>query len=763
MKMTAVARPFTPKERPKDFYKKGSTMTYKQVMEDREKYNFRTSVRPSSAPNRESREYLKFVLRDRVVPTSARSRTRFGHAATSDMICEDNVLNSQDHGKEPKTDDRDMYQLVKAAKEAKTFEEEAEFFRKLQRNIQEAEVSDGDRKDAAPVFNKRLFASQGAVIITREARRLMEQNVALNETCDVTKALSKSELQSLRCVVDGLKLIHKGFDFVKDVLSRVMTYEVYNAFEHVQTKSWEEQLGCYYILNGAVEVTYDLRATESRNVYQANIIYSHGTGEYLGLVSPEGPTEDLSPPATIYTKEMTQFIRIDRHRFHALMSLAREMINNRKLRYISSHSFLKDVSEEVKQKILHKLTIQEFPANKVLLSQNDVTENLFVIMKGRCQTYREVFIPEAERKVLFYLTSREQDDFFGEECVLDELPAICTVVTVTACTCMKVHRSALKMVNKEKLARYIDEARHENPSDQELRDRGYNDHIWNRYKHAEIKVTLKEGGNLRYLSRPHSAMVRDRQPSDSEMHEENMRRFLLKGSQFLPVRAKSAYCPRSNGNIRQSRRPKTAFVGLVTETTEDKTESFESNAQDSGQDAIDVVNAMNVPVKQTDSALISLDMAKDIDQRVEKVHRKSIVPLLQAMQSKERLMAALDEQNDVGSVISQAWRAEHAQDAQNFMRNGVMVTMTSEDIVRKAKALADSYADSWKKNKAVNDEEWDTILHAENKQAKMLITANKMRMKDLKRRLAEIQKKRERDRKRNAPRQHGEFSDTESD
>lgn len=37
------------------------------------------------------------------------------------------------------------------------------------------------------------------------------------------------------------------------------------------------------------------------------------------------------------------------------------------------------------------------------------------------------------------------------------------------------------------------------------------------------------------------------------------------------------------------------------------------------------------------------------------------------MQSKEKLMAALDEQNDVGSALSKAWRAEHAQDSQNFM------------------------------------------------------------------------------------------------
>lgn len=75
------------------------------------------------------------------------------------------------------------------------------------------------------------------------------------------------------------------------------------------------------------------------------------------------------------------------------------------------------------------------------------------------------------------------------------------------------YRSALKMVNKEKLSRHIEERRHDIPSDQNLRDRGYNNSIWNRFKHTQVKTSLKEAGNLRYLSRPHSAMVRERPPS----------------------------------------------------------------------------------------------------------------------------------------------------------------------------------------------------------------------------------------------------------
>ena len=249
-----------------------------------------------------------------------------------------------------------MFEVVKAAREAKSFKDDVELFQNLEKSLKNP---DGDeKKDAAPVFNKRLFASQGTVIMTGEARRLMSINSIANEDCDTEAILTKRELQCLRCITEGLKLIHKGHDFVKDVLSRVVTYEVYQAFKYVPHKSWEEFLSCYYILNGAVEVTYDLRSRESRNVYQANIIYSHGTGEYLGLVSPEGPREDLAPPATIYTKELTQFIRVDRKRFHKLMEKATAMIDKQKRDYISRRSFLTKVSQSVKEKLLHKFTIQ---------------------------------------------------------------------------------------------------------------------------------------------------------------------------------------------------------------------------------------------------------------------------------------------------------------------------------------------------------------------------------------------------------------------
>ena len=53
-----------------------------------------------------------------------------------------------------------MFSVVKLAKEAKQFEEDTAFFRELEKSLQEPQHA-GDGSDT-PVFNKRLFASQGS-------------------------------------------------------------------------------------------------------------------------------------------------------------------------------------------------------------------------------------------------------------------------------------------------------------------------------------------------------------------------------------------------------------------------------------------------------------------------------------------------------------------------------------------------------------------------------------------------------------------------
>lgn len=66
--------------------------------------------------------------------------------------------------------------------------------------------------------------------------------------------MDKSELHTMRCVVDGLRLIHRGQDHIKDALSHVVTLESYSPHQYIVKRPYETQLSCYYIMHGAVQV-----------------------------------------------------------------------------------------------------------------------------------------------------------------------------------------------------------------------------------------------------------------------------------------------------------------------------------------------------------------------------------------------------------------------------------------------------------------------------------------------------------------------------
>ena len=80
----------------------------------------------------------------------------------------------------------------------------------------------------------------------------MEKNA--QKAHDEDHVLSKLEKSAMRCVTDGLSLVHMGYEYLKDCLAHVITYEEYNAYEYVVKRPHEDVLSCYYILHGAVEV-----------------------------------------------------------------------------------------------------------------------------------------------------------------------------------------------------------------------------------------------------------------------------------------------------------------------------------------------------------------------------------------------------------------------------------------------------------------------------------------------------------------------------
>jgi CRP-like cAMP-binding protein len=238
-----------------------------------------------------------------------------------------------------------MITIVKKAAERRRFAEAT-------KKAREAEAARHTQLNLPPVFNKRHF-SKGDVIVTSEARRIMEKKSSslLND-----EPLGRNEIAAMRCVVDGLKLIHKGVAYVKDCLAHCVTYESYKPFQYVTKQQHESSLSCYYILHGSVEVTYDFGVSNSLQVFEPNIIYTHTSGEYLGLVRSEEGVQDISPPATVYTKEPCECLRVDRRKFHRTVALTRANDIREKDEYMNNkRCVLGDLTAEERMKLIPKL------------------------------------------------------------------------------------------------------------------------------------------------------------------------------------------------------------------------------------------------------------------------------------------------------------------------------------------------------------------------------------------------------------------------
>ena len=98
-----------------------------------------------------------------------------------------------------------------------------------------------------------VYCSVYCTVRVGTARRLMARNGRIRPGQDF-QLFTKSELHIMRSVVDGLRLIHRGQDYVKDALSHVITMESYSPYQYIVKRPHEAQLSCYYILHGGVQV-----------------------------------------------------------------------------------------------------------------------------------------------------------------------------------------------------------------------------------------------------------------------------------------------------------------------------------------------------------------------------------------------------------------------------------------------------------------------------------------------------------------------------
>ncbi|ESO88787.1 hypothetical protein LOTGIDRAFT_165200 [Lottia gigantea] len=596
-----------------------------------------------------------------------------------------------------------MDKVVKAAKATHDFNETF---------TQRRHKENDENTETPSVFNKRHFISSSSVVITKEARKIMDHN-AKHVFKDTRRALTKLELRVMCSVVEGLKLVHRGLDHVKEALSGVVSYESYTSSEYITNSTEDMDCSCYYIINGAVEVTYDMKKNgKSRSVYQPNILYSHGAAEYIGLVSPDGVDDDLAPPATIYSREPTHILRINRYKFHKEVHTLVELLSEEKRKFLSGPACKIPLPDDIIEKILDKLTKQEYSSNKIILEQDYISEEMFLLVSGRCQLVRYISIPESNKRIKVAVGVNCGGDFFGEECILEKKGSYCEVMATSQTVCYKLHRSAFEIVQKEYLYNHIKEQRNEYPEEVSLLELGHRSCMWNYYKHKQVKSALEENGKLKYLYVPETRRVVERAPSSKLQYNENLLRFIEKGAKFEKFKprsqsAKHTSSSTSSTRTKLQRRPRTVHITLGAKRGYNNDLDRENAA-----DMNDSFKQVRCPVKQTQFE----------KEEISESHEKQLARLL-------------SQNSDMGRQMRMAWE-ENGKENSGFTKSGVLATMKTEDIVRKAKELAEKQSEKIQTGDSGDfNEEWHTSVHEENENAKMFIAASKYRLAILRRKM----------------------------
>ncbi|XP_064643008.1 uncharacterized protein LOC135497192 [Lineus longissimus] len=633
-----------------------------------------------------------------------------------------------------------IVKVVKKAAERKRFAEAT-------KKAREEEAARHTQLNLPPVFNKRHFC-KGDVIVTSEARRIMVKNSLSFMTDD--QPLTRNEISAMRCVVDGLRLIHKGVDYVKDCLAQCVTFEKHNPFQYVTKQQHESSLSCYYILHGSVEVTYDFSVSNSLQVFEPNIIYTHTSGEYLGLVRAEEDVQDISPPATVYTKEPCECLRVDRLKFHRTISRTRVNDIQEKENYMADkRCVLADLTAEERTKLVPKLLKVEFPPNKVIIRQGATDgEFVYFIISGRCKFFRNVILLESDKEVIFELDKIEEGALFGEECVLDPgQPCPCSVVTSCLTTCYKINRCEFKLKDTEHLIQLLTNHRHVLPSDEMLRNYGYSETLWKSYRESQVQDVVAGDAKPHFDNgREILRLQKNRQVSlsfDDTPKKRGIYSFLInepKGQSSRSSRTQSARLPLVNPSVFQ---PAPANRNRSKSAASNNTENKVSALKPISPSDVDQKLQLEfIPKLMKNKGGHSKDFLLKVVEEYSKLHTRSIC----SQGSREKgpdidardLIRRFRLYQNPEEVRRAKWLfAAETIDYNILLTNSYPIEVDTKAMIKRAAAISEQYTEKLKAKRQQPEpqESWCTPIHEERETAKTQMAFDRFRTEILRRRL----------------------------
>ncbi|XP_074655671.1 uncharacterized protein LOC141909184, partial [Tubulanus polymorphus] len=609
-----------------------------------------------------------------------------------------------------------MISLIKQLKERKQFIEAT--LKTREEDSQRALQQDGG---IPPVFNKRFFSSKGAAVVTPEARRIMAEN-RKRITSDKVAPLSKSEMSAMRCVVDGLRMIHRDVDYVKDCVTHCLTYEKLPPFTYVTCMQHETCLSCFYLICGVVEVTYDASCDSGVSVHEPNIIYTHSTGEYLGLISAKEGVPDLAPPSSVYTKQPCECLRIDRIKFHKLLLKRREQDCIEKMEFLNSNNCILNVlSADEKQALLQSLRKIEIPANKLVVKQGEISEYIYFIINGRCQRYRRVKITEFKEQILFELDTLEAGGCFAEECVLNSSPSECSIITKQPTTLYQLNRSEFELKDRTHLIDIVRSKINTIPDDVILKGHGYDETRWRRFKQQQVKSAILN--NHSYIA--------------TRQQNINIPRIFLGKRRIESAKASCSSTAHMLAELTSPSTRSRSSLEFITTATTDTSEKIEHlahipasirNDGDRRKLFIEIVKQYN-KIQRNKNLPCEREEQRHLTENTHKCG-----PEVDARDIHNRFKA------DRLSIARARWKFASDSVDYNIMllqSNNVMCSIDTGSILRNAIEGAANMAKrvQYRKDNTKPPIAWQTPIHEERDRAKQKLAFNRYRMEILRRRL----------------------------
>ncbi|CAD7964840.1 unnamed protein product [Amoebophrya sp. A120] len=141
----------------------------------------------------------------------------------------------------------------------------------------------------------------------------------------------------------------------------------------------------------------------------------------------------------VCTKESTIIWNLTRKNYNAVLQTTNKSKRDMILEFLNKVPLFQRIEQTKKSQIVDGIVEREVKANQIIIKQDAVGSEFFILEKGSCVALKKEGEEGEEKQVLEYT---KPGDFFGELALLEDQKRQCTIKAVTDCKLLVLNRDA---------------------------------------------------------------------------------------------------------------------------------------------------------------------------------------------------------------------------------------------------------------------------------------------------------------------------------